>query len=143
MMKISAILATKGTRVILIGREKSIKDAVSLLCEHNIGALVVSDDAGRLLGILSERDIVRAAATVDDLLSQPVSQVMTTNVITCLPQDDVEAVANTMTEKRFRHLPVMDKDNLIGIVSIGDVVKVQRDQYRGEVDTLQMQIMEQ
>ena len=141
-MKISAILATKGTRVILIGREKSIKDAVSLLCEHNIGALVVSDDAGRLLGILSERDIVRAVATVDDFLSQPVSQVMTTNVITCLPQDDVEAVANTMTEKRFRHLPVMDKDNLIGIVSIGDVVKVQRDQYRGEVDTLQMQIME-
>ena len=142
MMKISAILATKGTRVILIGRGKSIKDAVSLLCEHNIGALVVTDDAGGLVGILSERDIVRAAATVADLLAQPVSQVMTTSVITCRPQDDLEAVANTMTEKRFRHLPVVDKDNLVGIVSIGDVVKVQRDQYRGEVDTLQIQIME-
>ena len=141
-MKVSAILTTKGKRLITIGQEKSIKDAVSLLCEQNIGALVVIDDDGGLLGILSERDIVHAAATVDNHLAQSVSQVMTTNVITCRPQDDLEAIANTMTEKRFRHLPVVDKDNLVGIVSIGDVVKLQRDQYRGEVDTLQMQIME-
>ncbi len=142
MMKVSAILATKGKRVITIGQEKSIKDAVSLLREHNIGALVVTDDAGGMLGILSERDIVRTAAAADNPLAQPVSQVMTTSVISCRPQDDLEAVANTMTEKRFRHLPVEDKDNLIGVISIGDVVKVQRDKYRGEVYTLEMQIME-
>ncbi len=85
---------------------------------------------------------MRTAAAADNPLAQPVSQVMTTNVITCRPQDDLEAVANTMTEKRFRHLPVEDKDNLIGVISIGDVVKVQRDKYRGEVYTLEMQMME-
>jgi CBS domain-containing protein len=142
MMKVSAILATKGKRVITIGQEKSIKDAVSLLREHNIGALVVTDDAGGMLGILSERDIVRAAATVDNPLAQPVSQVMTTNVITCRPQDDLEAVANTMTEKRFRHLPVEDKDNLIGVISIGDVVFFFNDTATTEIYTLEMQIME-
>lgn len=141
-MKVSAILSTKAKRVITIGQEKSIKDAVSLLREHNIGALVVTDDAGGLLGILSERDIVRTAAAADNPLAQPVSQVMTTSVITCRPQDDLDAIANTMTEKRFRHLPVMDKDILIGVISIGDVVKVQRDKYRGEVYTLETQMME-
>ena len=85
---------------------------------------------------------MRTAAAADNPLAQPVSQVMTTSVISCRPQDDLDAIANTMTEKRFRHLPVMDKDILIGVISIGDVVKVQRDKYRGEVYTLEMQMME-
>ena len=98
-MKINSVLATKGKGVISIGQHRSIKDAVALLSKHNIGALVVTGDAGGLLGILSERDIVRKAAEIEDILSQSVSRVMTRNVITSRPHDDLESVANTMTKK--------------------------------------------
>ncbi len=75
------------------------------------------------------------------IFSQPVSAVMTRDIITAVPQDDLMSVANTMTEMRIRHLPVVDQGRLVGIVSIGDVVKAQRDHYHGEVDTLQTQLL--
>jgi CBS domain-containing protein len=140
-MNIARILATKGMNVITIRPEQSIGEAIALLAKHNIGALVSVDEAGKPVGILSERDIVRAAAKNEQVFSQTVSELMTKNVIVGMPQDDLRAVAHTMTERRFRHLPIMDEGKLIGIVSIGDVVKAQRDQYEGEVDTLQTQLL--
>ncbi|UCC87503.1 MAG: CBS domain-containing protein [Anaerolineales bacterium] len=138
-MKVRTILATKGTKVITIHPEQSLEEAARLMAEHNIGALVVVDEAGHPVGIVSERDIVRAVAK--GILSGLVSQLMTKDVIIGLPQDDLISVAHTMTEKRFRHLPIMEHGALVGIVSIRDVVESQRDQYQGEIDTLQTQII--
>jgi CBS domain-containing protein len=140
-MKVKGILATKGTNVVTIHPEQSVKDAVILLAKHDIGVLVVVNEAGELAGIISERDIIRVAARGEDVLSQAVSQVMTKDVITGVPQDELTSVAHTMTEKRFRHLPIIDKGKLVGIISIRDVMEAQRDQYQGEVDTLQTQII--
>lgn len=141
-MNIAHVLARKGTRVVTARPEQSIREALALLAQHNIGALVVVDDADKPVGILSERDIVREAARTERLFALAVHDLMTPEVITGAPEDDLMSVGNTMTEKRIRHLPVVDKGKLVGIVSIGDVVKAQRDQYRGEVDTLQIQILE-
>ncbi len=140
-MKVKSILATKGTNVITIRPEQSVKDAVILLAKHNIGALIVVDESGQPIGIISERDIIRTAARREDVFLRPVSKVMTKDVITGVPQDDLISVAHTMTEKRFRHLPIIDRGKLVGIISIGDVVKAQRDQYQGEIDTLQTQMI--
>lgn len=140
-MKVRTILATKGTNVITIRPKQSLREAARLLAEHNIGALVVVNEARQPVGIISERDVIRAAARREDVFLLPVDRVMTREVITGLPQDDLERVAHTMTEKRFRHLPIMEHGELVGIVSIGDIVKYQRDQYRGEIDTLQTQIL--
>lgn len=141
-MKIKTILATKGTKVFTVRPEQSLKEAVDLLGQHNVGALVVVNEEGKPVGIISERDIVRAAARTAEVFTLPVSQVMTKKVIAGLPQDDVKSVLLTMTEKRFRHLPIMEQGKLVGIVSIGDMVKAQIDELQGEIDTLQSQIIE-
>jgi CBS domain-containing protein len=140
-MKISNILSTKPGGVITIGPDKNLADAIAMLVKHNIGALVVVDEDERLRGILSERDIIRALNERGEALRLPVKAIMTTKVIVGLAEDDVMSVAHTMTERRFRHLPVMEGQELIGIVSIGDILKAQRDQYRGEIDTLETQIL--
>jgi CBS domain-containing protein len=140
-MKISRILSTKGSDVIAVRQDQQVRAAVAVLVARNIGAVVVLDDAGQLVGILSERDIIRRAAADERVFDLNVSEIMTRNVISCLPQDEIMSVANTMTERRFRHMPVMDGGRLVGVISIGDVLKAQRDQYRGEIDTLETQIM--
>ena len=140
-MKVRNILATKKGNIITVRAEEPVRRAVALMVEHRIGALIVVDAAGRLVGILSERDIMRAAADDEQLFGRPVDAIMTRDVIVGLPQDDVIAVAHTMLEKRFRHLPIIDEGELIGIISIGDVLKIQRDSYRGEVDTLETRII--
>jgi CBS domain-containing protein len=140
-MKVRTILATKGVNVVTIRPQQDLREAARLLAEHNIGALVVVNEAGRLAGIISERDIIRAAARLEDPLSRPVGEIMTREVIIGVPQDDLMAVAHTMTEKRFRHLPIVDHGELVGILSMKDIVKYQRDQYKGEIDTLQTQII--
>lgn len=140
-MNIASLLSTKGVDVITVTPDASIREAVRLLDAHNIGALVVMSGAERPAGIVSERDIVRALARDESVLDRPVSTIMTKEVIVGAPQDDLVTVSNTMTEHRIRHLPVMDRGRLVGIVSIGDVLKAQRDHYRGEVDTLQLQIL--
>lgn len=140
-MQIANVLAQKGSGVITIHPDGTIRQALSLLAEHNIGALVVVDQQRKPVGIVSERDIVRALVRNERVLSKPVSAIMTRKPIVGSPQDDLVAVGHTMTERRIRHLPVMDQGKLVGIVSIGDIVKAQRDQYRGEVDTLQLQIL--
>ena len=141
-MKIRRILATKTGPVITIGPEQPIRDAVALLSEYNIGALVVvAEGEEKPLGIISERDIIRRAVDNESVFSERVQDIMTSELITGMPQDDLYSVMHTMTEKRFRHLPIVDEGKLIGIVSIGDVLKAERDAYRGEIDTLETQIL--
>lgn len=140
-MKISDILARKGGKVFTIHPDQSIKDALSTLVTHNIGGVVVVDDTGKIAGILTERDVLRFVATEAADFTLPVHHVMTKNVIIAAPHDDLQNVVHTMTEKRFRHLPVVEKGQLMGIVTIGDVVKAQRDSYQGQVYTLQTMII--
>lgn len=141
-MKVSRILATKKKGVVTITAEETVAAAIALLAENNFGALVVVNQVGKLVGILSERDIVRRANTDKHVFSATVGEVMTRNVVVGVPQDDIISVVHTMTERRFRHLPIVNDDQeLIGMISIGDVIKAQRDDYRGEIDTLETQIL--
>ncbi len=140
-MNIASLLATKSGSPITIRPEQSVREAVALLATHNIGALIVVNERHTPVGILSERDVVRHAARDEQVFARAVEEIMTRDVITGVPEDDLTSVASVMTERRIRHLPVMDKGKLIGIVSIGDVVKAQRDRYRGEVETLETQIL--
>jgi CBS domain-containing protein len=123
-MRISEILRSKGGEVATIDPGADVRALLSLLAEHNIGAVVVSTDGETIEGIVSERDIVRRLGERGaDLLGEPVSSIMTATVRTCEPSDLVEDLRATMTEHRIRHLPVVRDGKLIGIVSIGDVVK--------------------
>ncbi len=140
-MKVSTILTTKRQLVVTIPPDQTVATAVKLLQEYDIGALLVVDANEKLVGILSERDVVRHLPNYDQILPVPVHTLMTTAVITAVPQDDLMSVAHTMTEKHIRHLPVVERGKLVGIISIGDVLKAQRDQYLGEIDTLETQIM--
>lgn len=140
-MNVSRILAAKPATIVTIGPNKLIRDALSILAQYDIGALVITNEVDELIGILSERDIVRRAVDDSDILSLRVGDVMTKNVVVGLPQDELINVAHTMTERRFRHLPIVDGRRLLGIVSIGDVLKAQRDGYRGQIDTLETQVM--
>ena len=142
-MKINSIMTTKTSDVISISPDQDLSAAITMLAEHNIGALIVIGSEGGLVGIISERDIIRAFASEENALSLTINDVMTKEVITGLPVDDVMSVIHTMTERRFRHLPIVDGDQLIGIVSIGDILKAQRDMYRGEIDTLETQLLAQ
>lgn len=140
-MTIATVLATKGGKVHTIGPGQTIREALRLLAAHGVGALVVVDEVGRPVGIVSERDIVREAVRDEQLFGRPVAEIMTRTLVVGQPGDDLKTVAHTMTERRIRHLPVMEHGRLIGIVSIGDVLKAQRDQYAGEVETLQEMIL--
>lgn len=140
-MNIASLLAKKSGAPITIRPEQTVRDALALLAKHNIGALIVVNAAGTPVGIVSERDIVREAARNEQVFGRAVSEIMTRDVITGLPEDDLASVANLMTEKRIRHLPVVTGGKLIGIISIGDVVKAQRDTYLGKVETLETQIL--
>ena len=142
-MNIASLLAKKGVKVATVGPRDTIREALKRLAEHNIGALVVVDEEGGLAGIVSERDIVRALVRTEAILAEPISAIMTRNVIIGMPQDDLVAAGITMTDRHIRHLPILDGGRLIGIVSIGDIVKAQRDHYQGEVDTLQIQLLKE
>jgi CBS domain-containing protein len=122
-MSLKAILAAKGEEVVSIDPIADLASAAKLLTMRRIGALVVLDGE-RLVGILSERDIVRAMAESGSAVLQlPVAQVMTRNVSTCDVNDSMSSVMDRMTKGKFRHMPVLDKDRLAGLISIGDVLK--------------------
>ncbi len=140
-MKVSTILATKAAHVVTIQPEAPVSLAVELFNEHDIGALIVVNSDDAVVGILSERDVVRRLNQYESILDVSVQALMTPRVIVGRPNDDLISIVHTMTEKRFRHLPIVDNGRLIGMISIGDVVKAQRDQYRGEITTLETQIM--
>ena len=136
-MNVAAILRGKPERLIGLPENQSLAAAAKLLTEERIGALVVRDAADEMIGILSERDIVRAVAREGTgVLDRPVSGIMTRDVICCAPQDSVADVMAMMTERRFRHLPVRANGKLIGMVSIGDVVKARVEEAEGEAAQL-------
>jgi CBS domain-containing protein len=123
-MNVKTILALKGSHVTTIEPTATLEGAVALLAEHRIGALVVLGADQRIIGILSERDIVRALAELGtSALTTPLAQVMTRKVVTCSEADTVAAIMELMTTGKFRHVPVLEQDRMVGIVSIGDVVK--------------------
>ena len=123
-MNVAHLLATKGRDVATINQERTVRDAVAMLKERGIGALVVVGGTGPLTGILSERDVVRAFAREGaDALDLRVAALMSTSVTTCEESTSVNELMTTMTEKRIRHVPVVQGGLLVGIVSIGDVVK--------------------
>ena len=123
-MTVAAILRSKGNKVVTIRPDASIAVAAKRLRMENIGSLVVSETGSDVQGILSERDIVLSLAVHDgDLRGRTVAEVMTRAVRTCSPEDKVSALMAVMTRHRVRHLPVLDHGKLVGIVSIGDVVK--------------------
>jgi CBS domain-containing protein len=123
-MNVKIILAAKGDNVVSIEPTANLADAAKLLSEHRIGALVIRGAGGRLSGVLSERDIVRAVSEHGaEALTLPVGQVMTRNVMTCGEDDSIADIMEQMTSGKFRHLPVLKDGKLVGVVSIGDVVK--------------------
>ena len=124
-MNVQSIIGAKGPSVATISQTSTLRDAIHQLTERRIGALVVSGDGRAIEGIVSERDIVRATSTSGpDALDASVGSVMSTDVVTCSVGDGVDRLMALMTERRIRHLPVVDdRGHLSGIVSIGDVVK--------------------
>jgi CBS domain-containing protein len=132
-MTVSTILADKGREVITIEPSASVADAVRLLAHRRIGAMLVLGVGNRLVGILSERDIVRALATDGPaVLAQPVSHAMTHKVETCSESETIASLMERMTTGKFRHLPVVRQGRLVGVVSIGDVVKQRLQQMERE-----------
>jgi CBS domain-containing protein len=123
-MQVKHILFEKGREVVTITADATLSEAALLMARRRIGAVVVRDRAGEIAGILSERDLVRAIAEESvSALAQPVASHMTREVTTCAEFDTIEELMETMTRGRFRHVPVVDDDRLVGIISIGDVVK--------------------
>jgi CBS domain-containing protein len=130
-MKISDILRSKGTHVVTVPPTAPVQQALHELVSHDIGAVVVYDTTIR--GILTERDVLRAAALdVERLERALVQDLMTRNVISASPDADINDVMHLMTERRFRHLPVVDQDRLCGIISIGDIVNSVRQDVEAE-----------
>jgi CBS domain-containing protein len=132
-MNVEGIITRKGAQVFTVAPGATLREAVAVLRERSIGALVVSTDAMRVDGILSERDVVRRlAADGPDALDMTVARAMTSEVVTCEMSDELGALMAVMTRHRVRHLPVMSDGRLHGLVSIGDVVKHRLDELESE-----------
>jgi CBS domain-containing protein len=126
-MRISDVLGTKGTTIYQVSPSASLREAAALLLEKNIGALVCTDRTGGIVGILSERDIARAFARLGvDLITMAVGDAMSRDVVACGINDGVEEILEIMTETRCRHIPVVSDGAVVGLVSIGDLVKALR-----------------
>jgi CBS domain-containing protein len=137
-MRIHDILSVKGSDVVSVRPESTVSDLVCLLDQHNLGAVVVSTDGRTIAGIVSERDVIRRLTSGTEFLSGPVAAIMTTDVHSCTAADTVERLMSEMTDRRIRHLPVVDeRHELAGIVSIGDLVKSQISQLQFERDQLE------
>jgi CBS domain-containing protein len=140
-MRIADVLRSKGATVVTVTPDMTVRDLVAMLAEHRIGATVVSADGGTVDGIVSERDVVRAlAARGAAVLSERVADIMTAEVQTCKPDASVNDLMRTMTEGRFRHVPVVVEGRLSGIVSIGDVVKTRIGELETERESLERYI---
>ncbi len=136
-MRIGEIIRAKPMKdVITISPDAGVRELLAKLAEHNIGALIVSADGSSLDGIVSERDVVRRLHSDGTVVDNTVGAIMTDIVRTCSPEDELDDVMVAMTEGRFRHIPVCDGDRLVGIVSIGDLVKHKIDQLQFERDQL-------
>jgi CBS domain-containing protein len=136
-MRVHDVLTSKGsTEVYTISPGATVRELLDVLADLNVGALVVSDDGSTMLGIVSERDIVRKLREVEDARSMAVSDIMTTDVRVCSPGDSFGELMAVMTEHRVRHVPVIDDGRLVGVLSIGDAVKQRMEQLEFERDQL-------
>jgi len=136
-MYVRDILSTKGGRVTTIKPDAQISTTSKLLSQHRIGAVLVTDATDKIMGIISERDIVRGLASHGGAVSElSVTDLMTRDVRSCAPGDTISDIMVVMTTHRIRHLPVLEDGKLVGIVSIGDVVKYRLDEAKHEVESL-------
>jgi CBS domain-containing protein len=136
-MRIHEVLAGKASHdVVTVKPDATVRDLIALLAEHNIGALVVSVDGASVDGIVSERDVVRRLHADEAVLDSPVSAIMSVDVQTCEGDATVNDLMQVMTERRFRHIPVVEGSRLTGIMSIGDVVKHRMSELQFERDQL-------
>jgi CBS domain-containing protein len=136
-MQVKHILSQKGREVVTISSDATLSEAARLMARRHIGAVVVRARDGSITGILSERDLVRAIADESvAALAKTVATRMTRDVTTCIEIDTIEDLMETMTRGRFRHMPVVEDDELVGIVSIGDVVKTRIQETVREADNL-------
>lgn len=139
-MIVAQILAAKGRDVATTTTDKTIAEVATTLAARKIGALVVTERS-RMVGIVSERDIVKAIGLNGAvILGDPVVSIMTRDVVTCREREKINTVMGRMTQRRFRHLPVVEDGDLVGIVSIGDVVKARIEQVEFEADELRSYI---
>ncbi len=140
-MKISSILQNKGDFVATVSQEALVTELLAVLAEHRIGAVVVADAQGKLIGIVSERDVARACHSEGAAaLDHTVGSIMTEVVVTCGPDATTGELMGLMTERRVRHIPVIEDDQMVGIVSIGDIVKARFAELETERDALQAYI---
>jgi len=136
-MRISDVIRRKGDEVVTLRSDATVLRLLEVLEEHHIGAVVVSDDGTTVSGIVSERDVVRHLHTDGvGVLDETVSMIMTSEVYTCTREENIEDLAQVMTERRFRHIPVVSDGALVAIVSIGDIVKGRIDELKTERDHL-------
>lgn len=136
-MRISEVLAGKASQdVVSVRPDSTVRELVGLLAEHNVGALIVCGEDQSLAGIVSERDVVRRLHEDESVLDAPVSTIMTSEVATCDPRATVNELMKVMTERRFRHVPVVVDGAVTGIISIGDVVKSRMSELEFERDQL-------
>lgn len=136
-MIVNRILALKGRHIVTVEPERTLSDAARILSERRIGALLVVDGRQPVTGIISERDIVRAVAEHGvDALQEPVSRFMTKDVLTCTGETSINDVMEMMTERKFRHVPVVEHESLVGIISIGDVVKLRLEEIEAEAQAI-------
>jgi len=136
-MRVRDVLTAKGSSAVFtISPSATVEELLDALAEHNVGALVVSADGHSMSGIVSERDIVRKLRGVDRPRNATVEQIMTTDVQVCSPDDSFGSLMSTMTEHRVRHIPVLEDDEVVGVLSIGDAVKFRMDQLEFERDQL-------
>jgi CBS domain-containing protein len=146
-MTVKAILSHKGTGVVTVTPTISLRDAIKILDEHQIGSVVVTNSDQQVVGILTERDVLRTLARkvrnvgACQICDDPVGEVMTREVETCTHADTVHQIMQRMTESRFRHLPVVEDGRLVGIISIGDVVKHRIQQMESESEALHEYIL--
>ena len=142
-MLVSQILKDKGDLVFTASPNDTVAKAAGLLYERKVGAMVVVDADGSVVGILSERDIVGGVYSHGPAVGElGVADLMTRDVVICTPDDTIETIMNGMTQRRVRHLPVMDEAQLVGIVSIGDIVKHRLELSEMEVSSLRQYVME-
>ncbi len=136
-MRINEVLAAKPSQdVVTVRPDATVRDLLAQLAEHNVGALIVSSDGTGVEGIVSERDVVRRLQEDESVLGSPVSAIMTADVHTCGPHQAVNDLMQVMTERRIRHVPVLEGGRLTGIISIGDVVKSRMSELEFERDQL-------
>jgi len=136
-MSVEAILKNKGSNVFTIRQEHSLAETATLLSTKKVGVAVVTDAKGKIVGVVSERDIVKALAQYGKgALEMPVRNIMSSPALTCTIADNAKHVLEIMTDRRVRHLPVVDGDELIGIVSIGDAVNFRLQQAQTEMGVL-------